>query len=126
MRDFGVGISTYGEGSSVRELVLTKTIPDDINKGLSLLEEYDKTFDLYDHSLDDDLMSIIYMHPEEDPLTGSRSIALINEILGLRLPELTGESLNDLMSYPRHILDHLISKATTYRERESKTFPSPP
>ena len=126
MRDFGTDVSTYGEYSSIRELVLTRTIPDDISKSLSLLEEYDKTFDLYDHSQDEDLLSIMYMHPEEDPITGSRSIALMNEILGLRLPELTGESLSDLMNYPRHILDHLISKATKYREREAKAYTAPP
>lgn len=106
--------------------MINKTIKDDISKELSLLEEYDKTFDLFDHSQEDDLISIVYMHPDEDPLTGSKGIAMINEIIGLRVPELTGESLGDLMAYPRHVLEHLMKVASKHRTKEAELFKTPP
>lgn len=120
LKSFGDGIDTYGEGSSVMDLVGTKTITDDISKQLSLMEEYDKTFKLFDHSMEKDLISVMYMHPEEDPVSHSRSVVLINELMGLRIPELTGDPLSMLLTYPKWLLDHLIEIGSKNKEREKE------
>ena len=82
------------------------------------MEEYDHTYKLYDHTKENDLMSVMYLHPEEDPVTGSSAMIKILEIISLRIPELTNESLSDLLTYPKWLLDKIIDSARKTRKSE--------
>lgn len=102
-------------------------VKDDVSRRLELTEEYDKTFGLFDHSHVEDMMSVLFQHPEEDPVTGSRSETLAFEIVTLRIPEMLNEGLTDILNnYPRWFLDKLIEKVRAIRKKELDSIPPLP
>ena len=104
------------------KLLINNRVEDDITQMLELTEEYDHTFGLYDHRSEKDLLSVFYQHPEEDPVTHSRLEIMAMELITLRIPELTNESLTDLLDYPRWFLDRLIKRVKPLREKERKAL----
>lgn len=120
-------MNTYSEGSSLLDLITRRVVKDDISRQLELTEEYDRTFGLYNHEGGDDLMSVLFQHPEEDPVTGSRSEMLAFEIITLRIPEMLNEGLTDILNnYPRWFLDKLIEKVRNIRKTELENIPPVP
>lgn len=126
LKSFGDNTGTFDLQSSIRDLVLTKTIHDPITQKLALLEEYDKTFGLYNHDEEEDISSVLWLHPEEDPVSYSRGSIMMVEIMGCGLPELTNEPLSALMEYPRHILEPLMERAKKAKEKQAELFATPP
>lgn len=103
---------------------MTATIEDDITAELALMEMYDQTYEIFDHERLGriDQMSIIGMHPVEDPLTGGGLELISREIIACRLPELTNTPLLDLLRYPRWFLDGLISDAQKAKRKEDEAM----
>lgn len=103
----------FGDDTSLSKLIHTGQFgDDDILKHLEMLEEYDITTGIKDHLAadNDDLWTVMETHPEEDPVTGSRALLLIDELIVLKVPELTHTSLPDLLRFPLHVLTHLIQR----------------
>lgn len=125
LKSFGHGTGTFHNNSSILDLVLTKTIKDPITQRLALLEEYDKTFGLYNHDEEEDISSVLWLHPEEDPVSYGRAAIMMVEIMGCGLPELTNEPLSTLMDYPRHILEPLMERAKKAKEEQAKLLNPP-
>src|SRR5690606_22388508 len=111
MEDYGVletgEAQTYSRQSSMMHLICASNLGDDIVKRLELMEAYDTTLELRDYSNDPDLWSVLSLHPEEDPVTGGRTLNLMDELVTLRLPEATNMSLIELMRLPPFALQHL-------------------
>lgn len=122
LRDFGIGIETFSEESYIYKLIMKSTITDDVTRQFELMEEYDRTFGIYDHLQSDDLWSIMYQHPEENVVTGSRLEALVMELITLKVPEVTNEPLSNLLEYPRWILETIVAKVRNLRNREIATL----
>lgn len=106
---------------------MKRTVKDDITRRLELTEEYDRTFGLMDHAKESDLMSVMYQHPEEDPVTGSRTETLSMELITLRIPELLNEGLSTILAnYPRWWLDKMIERVRKLRTKEAGDIPPLP
>lgn len=118
LQGFGLDIDLFSEETPLGRLLYRKKIDDDITARLELLEEYDSTFGLYDHSKEVDMFSVMYQHPEEDPITGSSSLNKVIEILSLKVPELTNDSLTNILNYPKWLLDSIIEIARTHRQKD--------
>lgn len=123
LKSFGAGISPYSETSPFLHLIKTGTIKDDITQQLEMMEEYDRTYGLYDHSASDDLMSVMFLHPEEDPVTGSRMEVFITELISLRLPELLQEGIVSILTnFPMWYLEKLMDQVRKIREGEKNVI----
>lgn len=95
---------------------------DDWTAQLSLMEQYDQYYGIFDHEshLLDDPLSVIGMHPAENAITGSRLELMTLELVACRLPELTNTSLLELLSYPRWFLDKLLEDGRRVRKNEEE------
>lgn len=102
--------------------MLTHGSHDDWTAQLSMMEEYDKYYDIFDHDLhaDHDPLSIIGMHPAENPITGSRLETLALEVVAYRIPELTNSSLLEVLNFPRWLLDRYVADGRKARIRDEK------
>lgn len=83
---------------------------------------YDEEYELYKHSESSDLDSVFFQHPEEDVVTGSRYEKLVLELLSLKVPEVTNESLSDLLEYPRYLLEKIIKEVKKVRAKEANAL----
>lgn len=95
---------------------------DDWTAQLSLMEEYDQYYGIFDHEAHmlTDPLSIIGMHPAENAISGSRLELMSLELVACRIPELTNTPLLELLGYPRWFLDKLLEDGRRVRKNEEE------
>lgn len=104
------------------DLIAGASVDDGMTAQLLMTEAYDQGYGIFDHESFDatDPLSIIGMHPAEDIITGSKISVLEDELVAIRLPELTNTPLVELMNWPKYKLDRWINKLRPGVQKEQE------
>lgn len=86
---------------------------------LALREAYDLTYGLVSAVDTVDPMSVHRMHPHEDHITDGAVSELMFRIVSCKLPEITGNSMLELMEIPMCLLEPLLKMAESRSKHES-------
>lgn len=101
------------------------TANDAIAAQLVMMEAYDIDYGLFDHDAlgpTEDPMAVIGMHDGERIWEGSRMLLFMDELISLGLPEKLNMPIDQLMTWPKHILDRYVARYKPVADRERATI----
>lgn len=119
-RSDGTRIEMLDKDNLVGRSILTMCELGNIGAQLTLLEAYDVTYGLYTESDAKDPIKVVSMHPHEDYITDASVISLAKRIMASKLPTITHTSLENLMEYPKALLEQLLEQAERKVELENQ------